>query len=221
MDMLTHMTTTNSLGGDKEKPGADGSTAELSDYHYNSSHALLPWNYPHRSVLVSYTGSIMSHNRPAAKLRTILANRCEQHETKNVTLPVDNGITSYSVIASCTLQSYGRKGTRGNDLVTATPIPTAAPTTLNSSSFALDELAQEHSHAASTTTIAAESPHHPNELSKQSIFCFQPTGDLPTRKGLFDSIVMGCIPVVFHSQTAENMYTWHWSEEVCMLLMLC
>ena len=34
-----------------------------------------------------------------------------------------------------------------------------------------------------------------------------------TRKGLFDSILQGCIPVTFDSLTAKVMYTWHWEEE--------
>lgn len=55
--------------------------------------------------------------------------------------------------------------------------------------------------------------HNPLELSLKSVFCFQPIGDLMTRKGLFDSILLGCIPVVFDPLTAEVMYTWHWEEE--------
>ena len=55
-------------------------------------------------------------------------------------------------------------------------------------------------------------PHH--GLSLNSIFCFQPLGDLPMRKGLFDGIMFGCIPVVFHPLTASAMYTWHWSAKL-------
>lgn len=44
------------------------------------------------------------------------------------------------------------------------------------------------------------------------MFCFQPIGDLMTRKGLFDSILQGCIPVTFDVLTAKVMYTWHWEE---------
>ena len=33
-----------------------------------------------------------------------------------------------------------------------------------------------------------------------------------TRKGLFDSLAYGCIPVTFSPLTATNMYTWHWPE---------
>lgn len=55
--------------------------------------------------------------------------------------------------------------------------------------------------------------YNPLLISQKSIFCFQPTGDLMTRKGLFDSILQGCIPVVFDPLTASCMYTWHWEEE--------
>lgn len=55
--------------------------------------------------------------------------------------------------------------------------------------------------------------YNPLELSQRSVFCFQPIGDLMTRKGLFDSLLQGCIPVVFDPLTATVMYTWHWDEE--------
>jgi hypothetical protein len=55
--------------------------------------------------------------------------------------------------------------------------------------------------------------HTPLAISQHSIFCFQPTGDLMTRKGLFDSMLQGCLPVIFDALTAKVMYTWHWSED--------
>lgn len=54
--------------------------------------------------------------------------------------------------------------------------------------------------------------YNPLDVSKNSVFCFQPIGDLMTRKGLFDSLSQGCIPVMFDLLTANVMYTWHWSE---------
>lgn len=54
--------------------------------------------------------------------------------------------------------------------------------------------------------------YNPLLLSSSSIFCFQPIGDLMTRKGLFDSLLQGCIPVTFDDLTAAVMYTWHWNE---------
>lgn len=55
--------------------------------------------------------------------------------------------------------------------------------------------------------------YDPLSVYRQSIFCFQPNGDMPTRKGLFDGLLQGCIPVVFDIQSAEAMYTWHWEQE--------
>ena len=57
-----------------------------------------------------------------------------------------------------------------------------------------------------------ENAHY--KYSLKSVFCLQPIGDLPTRKGLFDAIVFGCIPVVFHPLSASAMYTWHWPTEL-------
>ena len=42
-----------------------------------------------------------------------------------------------------------------------------------------------------------------------SVFCLQPRGDSATRKGFFDTILAGCIPVVFSNQTAFEQYPYH------------
>jgi len=41
-----------------------------------------------------------------------------------------------------------------------------------------------------------------------STFCLQPPGDSPSRKGLVDSIVLGCIPVTFDS-LQTRLWPWH------------
>eukprot|EP00123_Amoebidium_parasiticum_P001215 comp12257_c0_seq1/m.7066 comp12257_c0_seq1/g.7066 ORF comp12257_c0_seq1/g.7066 comp12257_c0_seq1/m.7066 type:complete len:490 (-) comp12257_c0_seq1:89-1558(-) len=43
----------------------------------------------------------------------------------------------------------------------------------------------------------------------QSVFCLQPSGDTPTRKGLFDSLLLGCILVVFNPYSLHLQYRWH------------
>lgn len=53
-----------------------------------------------------------------------------------------------------------------------------------------------------------------NGLARQSLFCLQPPGDMPSRKSLFDTILSGCIPVLFHPLTARYMYEWHWGQEL-------
>ena len=44
-----------------------------------------------------------------------------------------------------------------------------------------------------------------NELARRSVFCLQPPGDMPSRKSVFDAILSGCIPVLFHPLTARYM----------------
>ncbi|XP_014519569.1 probable xyloglucan galactosyltransferase GT20 [Vigna radiata var. radiata] len=47
------------------------------------------------------------------------------------------------------------------------------------------------------------------ELFVESEFCLQPPGDSPTRKSVFDSLISGCIPVLFDPFTAYYQYPWH------------
>lgn len=42
----------------------------------------------------------------------------------------------------------------------------------------------------------------------QSTFCLEPPGDSPSRKGLVDSIIAGCIPVLF-SSLQSKLWPWH------------
>lgn len=51
------------------------------------------------------------------------------------------------------------------------------------------------------------------ELFLESEFCLQPPGDSPTRKSLFDSLISGCIPVLFDPFTAYYQYPWHLPED--------
>lgn len=50
----------------------------------------------------------------------------------------------------------------------------------------------------------------------QSTFCIMPPGDVPTRKGFFDSILMGCIPVVFNPQSAHKQWLYHLGNEIAL-----
>lgn len=46
-----------------------------------------------------------------------------------------------------------------------------------------------------------------------STFSMQPQGDSFTRKGVFDSLLAGCIPVYFHKLSFQNQYPWHITSE--------
>ena len=47
---------------------------------------------------------------------------------------------------------------------------------------------------------------------KRSIFCLCPPGDDPARKAVFDSILSGCIPVIFELNTLYNQYPYNLGE---------
>ncbi|CAO2819896.1 unnamed protein product [Amaranthus hypochondriacus] len=51
------------------------------------------------------------------------------------------------------------------------------------------------------------------KLLMESEFCLQPPGDSPTRKSVFDSLIAGCIPVIFDPFTAYYQYPWHLPED--------
>lgn len=44
-----------------------------------------------------------------------------------------------------------------------------------------------------------------------SVFCLQPVGDCCTRKGMIDSMLLGCIPVYFHDCLLQQ-WPFHWGE---------
>lgn len=51
------------------------------------------------------------------------------------------------------------------------------------------------------------------DLFAKTEFCLQPPGDSPTRKSVFDSLISGCIPVIFDPFTAYYQYPWHLPED--------
>lgn len=63
------------------------------------------------------------------------------------------------------------------------------------------------------STGGCNQPKSVIELFLQSEFCLQPPGDSATRKSVFDSLVSGCIPVLFDPFTAYYQYPWHLPED--------
>ncbi|XP_031278420.1 probable xyloglucan galactosyltransferase GT20 [Pistacia vera] len=60
---------------------------------------------------------------------------------------------------------------------------------------------------------ACDKPKPVIDLFMESEFCLQPSGDSPTRKSVFDSLISGCIPVLFDPFTAYYQYPWHLPED--------
>lgn len=60
-----------------------------------------------------------------------------------------------------------------------------------------------------TRALCVGKPETIIRMGLHSVFCLQPPGDSPTRKGIFDSLQAGCIPVLFNFQQAAQQYLFH------------
>ncbi|CAN8272872.1 unnamed protein product [Cochlearia groenlandica] len=58
-----------------------------------------------------------------------------------------------------------------------------------------------------------KNPKNVIDLFQDSEFCLQPPGDSATRRSVFDSLISGCIPVIFNLYTAYYQYAWHLPED--------
>ncbi|CAH2080166.1 unnamed protein product [Thlaspi arvense] len=65
----------------------------------------------------------------------------------------------------------------------------------------------------SCTNGSCKNPENVIELFQDSEFCLQPPGDSATRRSVFDSLISGCIPVIFNPYTAYYQYAWHLPED--------
>lgn len=54
----------------------------------------------------------------------------------------------------------------------------------------------------------------------EAIFSLQPPGDTATRSGIFDSLVSGCIPVVWGRHTLDGQYAFHLPEPWALVLLV-
>jgi hypothetical protein len=46
-----------------------------------------------------------------------------------------------------------------------------------------------------------------------SRICLMPGGDFPTRKGFFDALLSGCVPVVFEESSSIHQWWFHWGAD--------
>jgi hypothetical protein len=51
------------------------------------------------------------------------------------------------------------------------------------------------------------------DFYRHSTFCLHPPGDMEMRKGMFDSMLLGCIPVLFLPHILERKYPWYFTHQ--------
>jgi len=64
-------------------------------------------------------------------------------------------------------------------------------------------------HFMNCSSVKCDEAESVIKLFVESEFCLEPPGDSPTRKSVFDSLISGCIPVLFDPFTAYYQYPWH------------
>ena len=52
------------------------------------------------------------------------------------------------------------------------------------------------------------------DFYRHSTFCLHPPGDIEMRKGMFDSFLLGCIPVLFLPNILVKKYPWYFTESM-------
>jgi len=72
------------------------------------------------------------------------------------------------------------------------------------------ELETHESHAMLSSSSSSSSSA-PNNIYARSRLCLMPGGDFPTRKGFFDALLSGCVPVIFQPASALTQWPWHWA----------
>jgi hypothetical protein len=60
------------------------------------------------------------------------------------------------------------------------------------------------------TNKMVASRHESINIKKKSIFCLEPVGDSPWRKGIADSVSFGCIPILL-SNVTDMVADWSWN----------
>ena len=71
-------------------------------------------------------------------------------------------------------------------------------------------LIELRSHSSNTDNRNSSSKRSPYN---DGTFCLMPGGDYPTRKGVLDALLVGCIPVTFQRATAHRQWPWHWGTQ--------
>lgn len=69
-----------------------------------------------------------------------------------------------------------------------------------------------HTSLQASSTLFVTDPDTNEKVSPYYLanLCLMPGGDFPTRKGVLDALLSGCVPVTFQLNTAQLQWQWHW-----------
>lgn len=165
-----------------------------SNYHYSP---LMKESSPdfkeQRWYHIAYVGSDMVTARKQKELRIALRQEC--HRRSDPIFLINQGVHEQSED-----KQYLERG-RGSQAQSDCFVTNMDTHDSMSSSMFYEMPTDKQGEEAATRTT------HPYTLAT---FCLMPGGDFPTRKGVLDALLAGCIPVVFQESTAISQWLWHW-----------
>jgi hypothetical protein len=142
--------------------------------------------YERRQNLICFVGIIKKMSQSATQLRRLLAFQCQKASV------FPNLTSSSSASLTSALNQSGL-------------IPSIS---LNNAD---QDLYKYHTKNCKSKILSKSSWKNFGDearLYRNTTFCLLPTGDIPSRKALFDMLIVGCIPVIFDKRQI-SIYQWH------------
>ena len=167
-----------------------------SNYHYSPSTESSTWQIEEkRWYHIAYIGSDMVTAKKQKKLRIALRQECYRRSDPLFYLQGDGAVE--------------QRQHRGIDQTDCFTTNMDTHDSMSSSMFYELPPKRRGESASMNRSEAIEKGDltHPYAFAT---FCLMPGGDFPTRKGVLDALLAGCIPVVFQESTAPSQWSWHW-----------
>ncbi|CAI7791724.1 unnamed protein product [Closterium sp. NIES-53] len=141
-----------------------------------------------RPYLYSFVGGKRAHATWEGSLRGILLNDCENDPKRCIFLECTGADAEAATAAAAEIGRQAQKRKEEGD--------------------SREGKAEENEIEPDFPLRGCMDPRRVAGVMLQSEFCLQPIGDSLTRRSFFDSIIAGCIPVVFAPGTFDYQYPW-------------
>ncbi|CAI5500702.1 unnamed protein product [Closterium sp. Naga37s-1] len=146
-----------------------------------------------RPYLYSFVGGKRAHATWEGSLRGVLLNDCENDPKRCIFLECTVADAEAATAAAAEIGRQAQKRKEEGD--------------------SREGKAEENEIEPDFPLRGCMDPRRVAGVMLQSEFCLQPIGDSLTRRSFFDSIIAGCLPVVFAPGTFDYQYPWFFSTE--------
>lgn len=162
-----------------------------SNYHYNPHMEDSSLDFgEERWYHIAYIGSDMVTARKQKELRIVLRQECHRRADPLFFMPDDS-----------------KEGEKGQQDLERGRGSLARSDCLVTNMDTHDSMTSSMFYEVPVAGETGRESTHPYALAT---LCLMPGGDFPTRKGVLDALLAGCIPVAFQESTATSQWPWHW-----------